>query len=205
MDEKNCSQEKLLERSVALLAQNGHMNDWYNQLPIASGICGSGNRCIDLVRWDPKKQRLYLIELKWDSDNPIKAVQQILRYGAIYLYCRRHKDKLNFVNYKLMSTTNIVLQVVAPEKYYADHGGVRNCLEQARKSIHLINNEPEMKGLTISLDVLSLPEWFDRLPFSNYKEVKQDCGKELTSVGKRVIKAFDKLSPAYPEKEGKER
>lgn len=204
MSEKNCSREILLERSVALLAQNGHMNDWYNQCPIASGICGSRNCFIDLVRWDPKKQRLYLIELKWDSDNPIKAVQQILRYGAIYLYCRRHKDKLNFVNNELMSATNIVLQVVAPEKYYADHGGVRNCLEQARKSIHLINNEPEMKGLTISLDVLSLPKWFDRLPFSNYKEVKQACGKELTSVGKRVIKAFNELSPAYPE-EGKER
>ena len=205
MSEENCSKEALLERSVTLLTKNGHMNDWYNQCPIASGIGGSENyrhRCIDLVQWDPKKQRLCLTELKWGSDNPKKAVQKILLYGAIYLYCRRHKDKLDFVDDKLMSATNIVLQVVAPAKYYTDHGlcgGVPNYLKQASESIHLINNEPEMKGLTISLDVLSLPKWFNRLLFRNYKEVDLACGKELTRDGIRVIKAFNELSPAYPE------
>ncbi len=199
MDEEKYSPEILLERSVALLAKNKHMNDWYNQCPIASGICGNNKRvCIDLVRWDPKKQRLCLTELKWGSDNPKKAVQQILRYGAIYLYCRCHKDKLNFVNNELMSATKIVLQVVAPAKYYTDHTQreeVCNCLKQARESIHLINNVPEMKGLTISLDVLSLPEWFHPLPFRNYMEVKQACGKELTKDGRNVINAFNELSP----------
>ncbi len=205
MSKKNCSPEALLERSVTLLTKNDHMNDWYNQCPIASGIGGpkkNKRRCIDLVQWDPKKQRLCLTELKWDSDNPKEAVQQILRYGAIYLYCRRHQDKLNFFDDKLMSATNIVLKVVAPEKYYTDHGqrgGVLNCLKKARESIHLINNEPEMKGLTFSLDVLSLPKWFYPLPFRNYKEVYQACGKELTRDGISVIKAFNGLSPAYPE------
>ncbi len=212
MCENNCSTEILLERSVALLAQNGHMNDWYNQCPVASGICGPENykgMCIDLVRWEPEKQRWCFIELKWNSKNPIAAVRQILRYGAIYLYCRRHNDKLNFVDDKLMSATNIVLQVVAPEKYYTDHHGlhrkVPDSLKQARESIHLINNEPEMKGLAISLDVLSLPEWFYQLPFENYEAVKQACGKELTGDGKSVIRVFNELSPAFPEQEGKER
>ena len=93
----NRSRETLLERAVAMLADNGHMPGWFNQCPAASGIGDSArNRhsSVDLVHWRAADSRLSLVELKWDSDNPSKAVRQILRYGAAYLYCRRHRDRL---------------------------------------------------------------------------------------------------------------
>ena len=204
MSDKNSSHEVLLERSVAMLAHNEHMVDWYNQCPIASGIGGSDKykrMCLDLIRWCSKNKSLWLTELKWCSDNPPKAIKQILRYGAIYFYCRKHKHNLSIDTHELMSATNIVLQVVAPAKYYSNHDRheTLRCLSRARESIQQICKKPEMKDLTISLDVLSLPKWFDQLPFSNRKDVERACGKELTKDGTNVIKAFNELIPEFPE------
>ena len=39
----NRSRETLLEKAVAMLAENGHMPDWFNQCPAASGIGNSAD------------------------------------------------------------------------------------------------------------------------------------------------------------------
>ena len=47
--------ETFLEKAVANLAHHGHMPNWYNQCPTASGIGDSGRnkpRNVDLVHWD---------------------------------------------------------------------------------------------------------------------------------------------------------
>ena len=121
----NRSRETLLEKAVAMLACNGHMPGWFNQCPVASGIgdsTGSKRRCIDLVHWRGADSRLSLVELKWDSDTPSKAVRQILRYGAAYLFCRTYRERLPVGKRRAMSATHVALRVAAPGRYYADDG-----------------------------------------------------------------------------------
>ena len=201
---KNRSRETLLEKAVAMLACNGHMPGWFNQCPAASGIGGSTRnkrRNIDLVHWRAADSRLSLIELKWDSDTPSEAVRQILRYGAAYLFCRRHQDRLPVGKQPAMSATHVALQVAAPRRYYADDG-LRDCLSRARESLQLIGGEPGTWGLSMSLDVLAFPEWFDRLPFSDGTEAHDSCDRpELTATGREIADAFDGLTPVYPDRE----
>ena len=115
----NRSKETLLEKAVAMLAENGHVPGWFNQCPAASGIGDSARyrrRNIDLVHWDAAASRLSLIELKWDSDTPSKALRQILRYGAAYLFCRRHRDRLPAGEQPAISATHVALLVAAPSR-----------------------------------------------------------------------------------------
>ena len=202
---QNRSRETLLEKAVAMLAGHGHMAGWFNQCPAASGIGDSARhrrRSIDLVRWSPADSQLSLIELKWDSDTPSKAVRQILRYGAAYLFCRGHRDRLPVARRPAMSATHVALRVAAPRRYYAD-GGFRDCLSRARESVRSIGGEPGTLGLSMSLDALAFPEWFGRLPFSDGAEVRDSCDRpELTEKGRIVVDAFDGLASVIPDRAG---
>lgn len=153
----NRSKETLLEKAVAMLAGHRHMPGWFNQCPVASGIGDSARylrRNIDLVHWCTADRRLSLVELKWDSDTPSKAVRQVLRYGAAYLFCRRHRDRLPVGKRSTMSAAHVALRVVAPDRYYADDG-LRDCLSRARASLQSVGGEPETQGLSMSLDALA--------------------------------------------------
>ena len=117
----NKSPEKMLEKAVALLAERGHMPGWYNQCPVASGIVTSRsdrNSAVDLVACTESKKDVRLIELKWDSDSPKSALQQILMYGLAYLFCRVHRRELPLHYRSLMDARHIALEVVAPSQYY---------------------------------------------------------------------------------------
>jgi len=199
----NRSRETLLEKAVAMLACNGHMPAWFNQCPVAAGIgdsTGSKRRCVDLVHWRGADSRLSLIELKWDSDTPSKAMRQILRYGAAYLFCRTSRKRLP-VDEPAMSATHVALRIAAPSPYYAEDG-FRDCLSRAREGLRSIGDEPGTRGLSMSLDALAFPEWFDRLPFSNGAEVRNSCDRsELTEKGRIVVDAFDGLTSVCPDRE----
>ena len=201
----NRSRETLLERAVAMLACNRHMPGWFNQCPAASGIRDSTrNRhsSIDLVHWRAADGRLSLVELKWDSDTPSDAVRQILRYGAAYLFCRRHRDRLPVGKRRAMSATHVALRVAAPSRYYADDG-LRDCLSRARESLRSVGSEPGTRGLSMSLDVLAFPERFGRLPFGDGTEVRHSCDRpELTETGREIVAAFDSLASVHSGREG---
>ena len=205
ISDHNRSREKLLEKAVAMLACNGHMPRWFNQCPVASGIGDSNGgklRSIDLVHWRDADSRLSLVELKWDSDTPSEAVRQILRYGAAYLFCRTHRERLPVGKRPAMSATHVALRVAAPGRYYADDG-FRDCLSRARESLRSIGGEPETRGLSMSLDALAFPECFDRLPFSDGAEVRNSCDRpQLTKKGRRVVKAVGGLTSVCPDREG---
>lgn len=69
--EQNASHETLLERAVAILADQGHMPGWFNQCPVATGIAdpsADGGRRVDLVHLCGPTLRL--VELKWMTDTP---------------------------------------------------------------------------------------------------------------------------------------
>ena len=195
----------MLERAVATLAANGHMPGWFNQCPAASGIGGSSrNRhsSVDLAHWRAVDGRLSLVELKWDSDSSTDAVRQILRYGAAYLFCRIHRDRLPVGKRRATSAKHVALGVVAPARYYADDD-LRDCLSRARESLKSISGYPGTRGLSMSLDALAFPAWFDRLPFSDGEEVRIACDRQqLTDPGREIVDAFDGLSSVMPRRDG---
>lgn len=121
MDPDNTDPEVLLERSVSLLARTGRMPGWYNQCPIASGIVSNWSdrrSAVDLVHWSESTGNARLIELKWKSDDPHTALQQILQYGIVYILCRVHKKSLPLQDRCLMDAQHVALEVVAPSPYY---------------------------------------------------------------------------------------
>ena len=191
------AKETLLEKAVAMLAGKGHMPGWYNQCPTASGIGGSSNTRrsnVDLVHWSGNDGQAAFFELKWDSNSPTEAVEQILRYGAAYLFCRRHRNKLPVGNRELMVARDVALRVVAPSHYYDADATFPGCLTRARASL-----EPLDAGFSLSLDALAFPNGF-RLPFTNGAEVQRSCStRELTDAGRKIVAAFDGLTSVDPE------
>ena len=75
----SCKPETMLEKAMAMLAARGHMPEWFNQCPVASGITDSSmsrqdskavnkKSNVDLVHWDEANKYARLVELKWESD-----------------------------------------------------------------------------------------------------------------------------------------
>lgn len=194
---RGLGKETFLEKAVAMLAANGHMPGWYNQCPTASGIGDSSRnkrRDVDLVHWCADKSWLTLVELKWGSGTPTDAVRQILGYGAAYLFCRMHRDRLPLEDGRGMSAKHVALRVVAPTEYFRD-GGLRDCLLQARASLGRVPGRTGLSGLCMSLDALTFPDWFDRLPFTDGAEVRDSCNRQdLTGKGRIIVDAFDGLA-----------
>lgn len=192
------AKETLLEKAVAMLAANGHMPGWYYQCPAASGIGGSSNTRrsnVDLIHWNDKDRRAALVELKWNSDSASQAVQQILRYGAAYLFCRKHSESQPVGNREVIYADDIVLRLVAPARYCNADPTLRKCLTEARAS--LVSYDA---GFSLSLDVQAFPDWFDRLPFTYGVEVQKSCStRELTNAGRKIVDAFDGLTSVHPE------
>lgn len=189
----NRSKETMLERAVAMLADNGHMPGWFNQCPTASGIGDSArdrHSSVDLAHWRASDGRLSLVELKWESDSPSEAVRQILRYGAAYLFCRMHRDRLPIWNRRAISATHVALRIAAPRRYYAGES-LRDCLFRARESLAAVPQRTGLSGLSMSLDAFAFPGWFNRLPFTDGAEVRDSCDKrELTERGREIVDAF---------------
>lgn len=102
--------------------------NWFNQVPVASGLVDphEGGRRIDLVHNCGDKAYEF-IELKVDSNTPLYAAMEILKYGVLYIFCRQD-DRVKCVDQKgepiidregkLMQAKKIHLRVLAPAKYY---------------------------------------------------------------------------------------
>lgn len=94
--------------------------NWFNQVPVASGLADphEGGRRIDLVH-DCGDNVYEFIELKIGSDTPLYAAMEILKYGVLYIFCRRD-DRVKCIDRKgkLMQARKIHLRVLAPAQYY---------------------------------------------------------------------------------------
>ena len=194
--------ETMLEKAVAMLATKRHMPGWFNQCPTASGIGGSSrtrHSNVDLVHWNEADGHVRLVELKWGSDRPSEAMRQIVRYGAAYLFCRMYRNRLPVRRGGVMEAREISLQVAAPAHYYTE-SALRDGLSRARQYLTRFNIGSRTEGLSMSLDVLAFPEWFDRLPFATGGEVRAACDSAtLTEAGRQVRDAFDELTSVCPE------
>ena len=198
----NQHRETMLEKAVAMLAAKGHMPGWFNQCPTASGIGDSSRNKhsdIDLMHWSEANGHARLVELKWNSDSPSKAMRQILRYGAAYLFCRMHRNRLPVRRGGVIEAREISLQVAAPAHYYRE-SGLRHDLVRAREHLTRFDIGSRIEGLSMSIDVLAFPEWFASLPFANGEEVRAACDTAaLTQAGRQVREAFDGLASVCPE------
>ena len=195
----NTSKEIILEKAVANLAMKKHMSDWFNQCPAASGI-GDSSRYkrsnVDLVHWDGSNRRARLVELKWTSDDPHCALRQVLRYGAAYLFCRKHRNALPLRGRPLMDARHVSLEVAAPARHYRGCDFVETLVRKMGGSIDAFIARSGIDGLTMSLDALVFPRDFDQIPFADGEEVKRKCDTtRLTPEGGKIRDAFAGLTP----------
>lgn len=63
---------------------------------------------------------LELVELKIESDNPLFAAIEILKYGFVWLLSRRDQKALGYRETRLLQASNVKLSVLAPSAYYRD-------------------------------------------------------------------------------------
>ena len=115
----NESPEVVLERAVALLATKKHLPEWCNQIPVASGLVDhkfDKRAAVDLAKI--AEGRLDLYELKWESNNPVYAAFEILKYSLAYLLCRVNRERFGYANLSSMTVNALRLNVLAPGSYY---------------------------------------------------------------------------------------
>ena len=202
----NPSDETMLEKAVVMLAANGHLHGWFNQCPTASGIGDpSRNRHsnVDLVHWSEPTRHARLIELKWRSNHPAEAAQQVLRYGAAYVFCRMHRNQLPLQRASVMDARHVALLVVAPARY-CRAPRLQDDLARARKALKRFDVGSRIDGLSMSLDVLAFPDWFEALPFVDGADVRARCDHgELTDTGQKIRAAFEALHSVFPDPEDK--
>ena len=201
----NPSDETMLEKAVVMLAANGHLHGWFNQCPTASGIGDpSRNRHsnVDLVHWSEPTRHARLVELKWRSNHPTEAVQQVLRYGAAYVFCRMHRNQLPLPRASVMDARHVSLLVVAPARY-CRAPDLQDGLARARKALRRFDIGSRIDGLSMSLDVRAFPDWFEELPFANGAGVRASCDHgALTDTGQKIRDAFEALHSVFPDSEG---
>jgi hypothetical protein len=138
----NKPREVGLERALVYACAQSGRTDWWNQIPVASGLLGARagkKRAIDLVhRRTPAAYDF--VELKLESDTPLYAMVEILQYGFLWLASRNAKDELRLDRSSLLDATDVSLSVLAPEAFYcgADYsefaGGVNEALIEIGKT-----------------------------------------------------------------------
>ena len=192
----NFNKETILEKAVAILAEEGHMPGWFNQCPVASGITDPGKdrrRAVDLIHLSDVKARL--IELKWASNTPVHALFQILEYGIAYVFARNHMDELHLKKRHLMHFEKIGLEVVGPREFFVNEKRL-DLFDRMDKAVGKFAAEKTGGSLPMSLRALSFPAEFDCIPFVDGRAVKESCrNSTLSREGAMVRDAFSRLVP----------
>jgi hypothetical protein len=118
ISEHNESREKKTEKKIADECDD----NWVNQVPTSSGLLNSTSdrACsIDLVH-RVSASEFEFVELKIDSDTPLFAAFEILKYGMMFVFSRRHSTELGYNPAgELLNAKTITLCVLAPSQYYA--------------------------------------------------------------------------------------
>ncbi len=136
------SSEVRLERH--LVAACANRLDLWNQMPVASGllslpekdangkrrVSSEGRSAVDLVyRPDGANGPVEFLELKvlrpnGSRDSIRDAALELLEYGVLYLFSRKHREKLGYIRsirdntYEVLDAPGIRLRVLAPFDYY---------------------------------------------------------------------------------------
>jgi hypothetical protein len=192
----NKSPEVVLERAIAILGARGTLGNWYNQIPVASGMIdekADKRAAVDLIH--VQKREVDFVELKWGSDTPAFAAFEILQYGIAYLLCRDKQNIFGYESKELMQSEYVSLQVLAPVEFYSPYDlgflavGIREGLE------HLCAHRVD--GLNMTFNFLSFPSGF-RLPFSSGEDVLRHQAEPIeTGPNKLLVEAMNNLKPVW--------
>ena len=198
--DRNRSQETLLEKAVANLAEQGHMPGWFNQCPVASGIADPHNdnrRAVDLVHLSGDTARL--IELKWASNTPVHALFQVLEYGLAYLLARLRKSEFGLDDRQLMHVRHIGLEVVGPRAFFGA-GSWLHLFAMLDQTLAGFAQDRSGGAWTMSLEARAFPEEFHDVPLRDGRAVNTRCRTgTLTPEGRMVRDALSRLAPASTE------
>ena len=206
--DRNPSPEKMLEKAVAILANEGHMPGWSNQCPVATGVADrrkDRKRSVDLVHLAGRTLRL--VELKWETrDTPAFALFEVLEYGLAYLLARLQRYELALEARELLqdSIGDVRLEVVAPSDFYAGNGS--DLFLPMHNAVARFADSRTNGQWTMSLQPLAFPDSFDAVPFASGEAVKRTCARRtLSPEGRTVREAFAKLVPLSPSPTALER
>ena len=197
----NRSPEVLLERAVALLGKHKKLKDWFNQVPVASGLRdGRADKraAIDLLRY--QDNRAEFVELKWKSDTPVFAAFEILLYGLAYLFARDNQVAFKYQGKRLMRASEVSLRVLAPRAYYTDYH--LEWLERGLdEGVRALAAKKTDGALTMGFDFLAFPLDFapDFIPpFATGEEVRQKFDSPTDAEACRsLVSAMSNLEPAF--------
>ena len=115
----NRSPELKLERAIV----NACGENWSNQMPTASGLTGPATdkrAAVDLVfREDPTTYSL--VELKVNSDTPLFAAIEILKYGMLFVWSKNNQETLGYDTEQqpILAADTVTLATLAPPEYYS--------------------------------------------------------------------------------------
>jgi hypothetical protein len=127
---ENASKEKILEKRIANIMNINRVN----QMPTASGLLNStGGKLhnIDLAH-RVSSDEYEFIELKWGSDTPLFAAFEILKYGLLYLFSRKHAFELGYAleEKPILKANAVALIVLAPSGYYERYSSLTKWLDK---------------------------------------------------------------------------
>ncbi len=121
-DPANKPREVGLERTFVKACVDAERSDWWNQVPIASGLINptAAKRCaIDLVH-HRGPEAFDFVELKLGSNTPLYAAVEILQYGFIWLLSRRAFAEP--APGTMLHASDVRLSVLAPDSFYQGVG-----------------------------------------------------------------------------------
>lgn len=193
----NASPEVLLERAIAIVAERGLLDGWYNQIPVASGLVDDRSdkrAAIDLLRFHGNEADL--IELKWGGDTPAFAAFEILGYGLAYLYAVTNKRELGYANKRLLACERVILSVLAPDAYY--DGCKLDWLERALDGqLRAFAPGPRQNAVSLQFRFLAFPRQF-RLPFQNGADVESfELAPADDPAIRSVLEAIETIKPVW--------
>lgn len=122
ISDKNKRPEERLERSLIAACKELGREDWWNQIPVMSGVMGRRST-VDLVH-QKARAAFDFIELKaTDNETPLSAAIQVTKYGLVFLLSRRDKDRerLGYTDRPLLDADHVTLCVLAPASFYSGY------------------------------------------------------------------------------------
>ncbi len=194
--DENRSPEILLERAIAILGEDRILAEWFNQIPVASGLVNdraNKRTAIDLMRL--RDASVEFVELKWASDTPAFAAFEILLYGLAYLFCYINQEKLGYDEKSLMNVKTASLRILAPREYYDtyDHTWLGQGID---KGIRTLAGNLSGGELSMDFGFLAFPSGF-YLPFTTGKEVKMISDPRNSENCQSIVSAINNIEPIW--------
>lgn len=120
LGENNRSPELKLERAIVVACGE----DWSNQMPTASGLTGPATdkrSAVDLVLREGPTSYSF-IELKVNSDTPLFAAIEILKYGMLFIWSKNNQKILGYdpEQQPILAADTVTLTTLAPAEYYSN-------------------------------------------------------------------------------------